>query len=285
MVNGTPGIGIGIKKQHGTNSVAVAKAVKARLAGIQKTLPPDITIEVNFDSSVFIQDAIHETEFTLVLSILITSLVCFLFLGSWSSTFNVLLSIPTSVMGTFAVLYFMGFTLNFFTLLGLSLAIGIVVDDAIMVLENIVRHHEMGKSRVLASRDGAREITFAALAATIAVVAIFLPGGVHERDHRAVFLPVRHHDLGGGAAVADRGHHGHADALLAVHGRHARRLLALGGRASSTKLDRRTGRCWPFASTGADWCWRRRRRCFCSPWRWRGCCQRNFCRARTRTRS
>lgn len=175
IVNGQPGIGIGIKKQHGANSVAIAQAVKARLTELRKNLPPDITIDVNFDSSVFIQDAIHETEFTLVLSALITSLVCFLFLGSWSSTFNVLLSIPTSVMGTFIVLYFMGFTLNFFTLLGLSLAIGIVVDDAIMVLENIVRHSEMGKSKVLASRDGAREITFAALAATIAVVAIFLP--------------------------------------------------------------------------------------------------------------
>jgi HAE1 family hydrophobic/amphiphilic exporter-1 len=175
VVNGRPGIGIGIKKQHGANSVALAQAVKARLDEIRKTLPPDIKIDVNFDSSVFIQDAIHETEFTLILSAVVTSLVCFLFLGSLSSTFNVLLSIPTSVMGTFAVLYFMGFTLNFFTLLGLSLAIGIVVDDAIMVLENIVRHHEMGKSRVLASRDGAREITFAALAATIAVVAIFLP--------------------------------------------------------------------------------------------------------------
>jgi HAE1 family hydrophobic/amphiphilic exporter-1 len=175
IVNGQPGIGIGIKKQHGVNSVAVAQAVKARLVELRKTLPPDISIDVNFDSSVFIEDAIHETEFTLVLSAVITSLVCFLFLGSWSSTFNVLLSIPTSVMGTFLVLYFMGFTLNFFTLLGLSLAIGIVVDDAIMVLENIVRHREMGKSKVLASRDGAREITFAALAATIAVVAIFLP--------------------------------------------------------------------------------------------------------------
>src|SRR5277367_1651770 len=175
IVNGKPGVGIGIKKQHGANSVAVAQAVKARLEELKKTLPPDIRIDVNFDSSLFIQDAIHETEFTLVLSALITSLVCFLFLGSLSSTFNVLLSIPTSVMGTFAVLYFMGFTLNFFTLLGLSLAIGIVVDDAIMVLENIMRHREMGKSRVLASRDGAREITFAALAATIAVVAIFLP--------------------------------------------------------------------------------------------------------------
>ena len=175
VVNGQPGIGIGIKKQHGANSVAVAQAVKDRLAELTKALPPDVTIGVNFDSSIFIQDAIHETEFTLVLSALITSIVCFLFLGSISSTVNVLLSIPTSVMGTFAVLYFMGFTLNFFTLLGLSLAIGIVVDDAIMVLENIIRHSEMGKSRVLAARDGAREISFAALAATIAVVAIFLP--------------------------------------------------------------------------------------------------------------
>ena len=175
IVNGKPGIGIGIKKQHGANSVAVAKAVKTRLDELRKILPPDITIDVNFDSSVFIEDAIHETEFTLLLSALITSVVCYLFLGSWSSTFNVLLSIPTSVMGTFIVLYFMGFTLNFFTLLGLSLAIGIVVDDAIMVLENIIRHREMGKSKVVASRDGAREITFAALAATIAVVAIFLP--------------------------------------------------------------------------------------------------------------
>jgi hydrophobe/amphiphile efflux-1 (HAE1) family protein len=175
IINGKPGIGIGIKKQHGANSVAVAKAVKDRLLELRKILPPDIKIDVNFDSSLFIEDAIHETEFTLVLSALITSVVCFLFLGSFSSTFNVLLSIPTSVMGTFAVLYGMGFTLNFFTLLGLSLAIGIVVDDAIMVLENIMRHREMGKSKVLASRDGAREITFAALAATIAVVAIFLP--------------------------------------------------------------------------------------------------------------
>jgi HAE1 family hydrophobic/amphiphilic exporter-1 len=175
VVNGHPGIGIGIKKQHGANSVAIAKAVTERLTELRKTFPADVTVDVNFDSSIFITDAIHETEFTLLLSALITSVVCFLFLGSISSTVNVLLSIPTSVMGTFAILYFMGFTLNFFTLLGLSLAIGIVVDDAIMVLENIIRHSEMGKSRVLASRDGAREITFAALAATIAVVAIFLP--------------------------------------------------------------------------------------------------------------
>jgi len=168
-------IGLGIKKQRGTNAVQVGRAVKAKLEEMRKTLPKDLKIDINFDSTVFIEEAINETLWTLVASAIVTGLVCYLFLGSWSSTLNVLLSIPTSVMGTFAVMYFMGFTLNFFTLLGLSLAIGIVVDDAIMVLENIVRHYRMGKDRVAAARDGAREITFAAVAATLAVIAIFLP--------------------------------------------------------------------------------------------------------------
>lgn len=175
IVQGGPGMALGIKKQRGANAVAVATAVKQKLEEIRSNLPKDIQIEVNFDSTKFIKEAIHETLFTLILSGLITGIVCYLFLGSWSSTFNVLLSIPTSVMGTFIIIYFMGFTLNFFTLLGLSLAIGIIVDDAIMVLENIVRHAEMGKNKVIASLDGAREITFAAMAATAAVMAIFLP--------------------------------------------------------------------------------------------------------------
>ncbi len=101
--------------------------------------------------------------------------MCWLFLGSLSSTLNVVLAIPMSLLGTVAVIYFLGFTLNTFTLLGLALAVGIVVDDAIMVLENIFRHAEMGKDRVRAAREGTAEITFAALAATLAVVAIFLP--------------------------------------------------------------------------------------------------------------
>ncbi len=174
-INGNPGVGLGIKKQRGSNAVAVAQGVKKRLLELNKTLPKDIGISINFDSTKFIEDSVKETEFTLILSALITGLVCYLFLGSWNSTFNVLLSIPTSVIGTFMIIYFMGFTLNFFTLLGLALAIGIVVDDAIMVLENIFRHLEMGKDRVSAARDGAREITFAAIAASVAVIAIFLP--------------------------------------------------------------------------------------------------------------
>ena len=106
---------------------------------------------------------------------ILTSIVCRMFLGSWSSALNIILAIQTSIVGTFLVLYFFGFTLNTFTLLGLSLAIGIVVDDAIMVLENIVRHREQGENRVESALKGAKQITFAALAATLAVVAIFLP--------------------------------------------------------------------------------------------------------------
>lgn len=174
-ISGVSGVGLGIKKQRGTNAVEVADAIKAYVKELSKTLPPDISIQVNFDSTIFIKESIQETQFTLILSAIITGLVCWLFLGSWNSTFNVLLSIPTSIIGSFLILYFLGFTLNMFTLLGLALAVGIVVDDAIMVLENIVRHAQMGKDRVEASRVGAREITFAAIAASVAVIAIFLP--------------------------------------------------------------------------------------------------------------
>jgi len=172
---GTPGVALNILKQRGANAVAVAKAVRTKIAEVQKGLPDGMKLSVNFDSTRYIEQSVHELNFTLLLSALLTSLVCWMFLGSWTSTLNVLLAIPTSVIGTFFVLYFAGFTLNTFTLLGLSLSIGIVVDDAIMVLENIIRHQEKGKGRILAALAGSREITFAAMAATISVVAIFLP--------------------------------------------------------------------------------------------------------------
>ncbi|MDH3562442.1 MAG: efflux RND transporter permease subunit [Gammaproteobacteria bacterium] len=173
--NGERAVGLGIRKQRGSNTVAVAHAVKDRMREVRKQLPEGMQIDVNFDSTKFIEDSVDEFKFALVLSVLVTSLVCWLFLGSWTATLNVLLAIPTSIIGTFIVLHFFGFTLNTFTLLGLSLAVGIVVDDAIMVLENIVRYQEKGENRVQAALVGARQITFAALAATLAVVAIFLP--------------------------------------------------------------------------------------------------------------
>ncbi|MBI2519176.1 MAG: efflux RND transporter permease subunit [Bdellovibrio sp.] len=174
-VNNAPAVGIGIKKQRGANSVEIAKAVKAKITALKPTLPPGTEIGIRFDTTKFIEESIHELNFTLVLSAILTALVCWVFLGSFTATINVILAIPTSIVGSFICLYAFGFTLNSFTLLGLALAIGIVVDDAIMVLENIVRHRESGKKRRLAALEGSVEITFAALAATAAIIAIFLP--------------------------------------------------------------------------------------------------------------
>ena len=137
--------------------------------------PRDCGSNVNWDTTTFIERSIREILFTLLLAALLTGLVCWLFLGSWSTTVNILLAIPTSILGTFIVIYFLGFTLNTYTVLGLTLVVGIVVDDAIMVLENIYRHREMGEGKVKAASVGAREITFAAAATTLAIVAIFLP--------------------------------------------------------------------------------------------------------------
>ena len=173
--NGVPAVGLGVVKQRGANAVSVAKAVKERVAEIQKTMPEGTKIVVNYDGTTFVEESVAELLLTLVLAALLTSVVCWIFIGSWASTVNVLLAIPTSVLGSFIILYFANFTLNIFTLLGLSLAIGIVVDDAIMVLENIIRHREKGLPRRQAALVGAREITFAALAASVSLVAIFLP--------------------------------------------------------------------------------------------------------------
>ncbi len=172
---GMPAQGMGVKKQRGANAVAVAKGVKEMVAKLRDELPPDVSLDIVFDGTAAVEEAIDEILFTLILAVVLTSLVCWLFLGSISSTINVLLSIPTSIVGTFAAMYFLGFTLNTFSLLALSLAVGIVVDDAIMVLENIFRRAEAGEERVRASVSGARQIAFAAMAATAAIVAIFLP--------------------------------------------------------------------------------------------------------------
>lgn len=174
-VNGVPAQGMGIKKQRGANAVAVAQGVHAVMAQLRKELPEGMELGVNFDSTRFIEESVHELQLEILLGVLLTALVCWMFLGSLSSTLNVVLAIPMSLLGTLAVIYFLGFTLNTFTLLGMALAVGIVVDDAIMVMENIFRHAERGKDRVTAARDGTRQITFAALAATLAVIAIFIP--------------------------------------------------------------------------------------------------------------
>ncbi len=172
---GEPAVGFGITKLRGANAVQVGRDVKAKMELMRKQMPEGLRLEVNWDTTTFIERSIREILFTLMLAALLTGFVCWLFLGSWSTTVNILLAIPTSILGTFIVIYFLGFTLNTYTVLGLTLVVGIVVDDAIMVLENIYRHREMGEGKVKAASVGAREITFAAAATTLAIVAIFLP--------------------------------------------------------------------------------------------------------------
>ncbi|MGZ3454205.1 MAG: efflux RND transporter permease subunit [Polyangiales bacterium] len=174
-LDGIPMQALGILKQRGTNAIAVAQSVRAKVAEIQKSLPEGMNLVVLSDTTIFIEESVHEIELELVLAIVLTAFVCWLFLGSLSSTLNVIMAIPMSLLGTIAVVFFCGFTLNTFTLLGLSLSVGLVVDDAVMVMENIYRHAEMGKDKKQAAADGTHEITFAALAATLAVIAIFLP--------------------------------------------------------------------------------------------------------------
>jgi len=172
---GQTALGFGIKKLRGANAVQVGHDVRARIETLRKQAPEGISININFDQTQYIEESINEILFTLVMAAILTATVCWLFLGSWTSTINILLAIPTSILGTFIAMYFLGFTLNTFTVLGLSLVVGIVVDDAIMVLENIYRHREMGEGKIKAASIGAREVTFAAAATTAAIVAIFMP--------------------------------------------------------------------------------------------------------------
>lgn len=176
-VMGNMSIGLGFRKQRGTNAVDVAQKVKAKMLEIQKILPPGAEMGVNYDGTVFIEDSIEELKFTLLLAGIMTSLVVWFFLGSFGAAFNIMLSIPTAIIATFMALEAFGFTLNTFTMLGLTLAVGLVVDDNIMVLENITRLNKAGMSKIKASLMGTKEITFAALASSLAIIAIFLPLG------------------------------------------------------------------------------------------------------------
>ncbi|RYZ69267.1 MAG: efflux RND transporter permease subunit, partial [Proteobacteria bacterium] len=146
-INGVSGLALGIKKQRGSNEVKVAEEVYKKVDELNKTLPEGYKLQVNADYSRATGQIVETTTHKLMMAAAVTAIICFLFLGTWSSVINVLLSIPTSILGTFIVLYFAGFTLNLFTLLALALAISIVVDDAIMMLENIIRHFKMGKTR------------------------------------------------------------------------------------------------------------------------------------------
>jgi HAE1 family hydrophobic/amphiphilic exporter-1 len=175
--NGRPTVGLGIIKVQNSNSVAIVEEVKRRLdEEILSELPPGIQLDVAFNDAALIEDIVAALEEHIVLGTLLTALIVFLFLKSLAATLIIAAAIPVSLLGAVAVMYFSGFTFNTMTLLGLLLLIGIVVDDAIVVLENIYRQRELGNSDPFdAAVQGSRQVVFAVLAATLTLVAIFAP--------------------------------------------------------------------------------------------------------------
>jgi multidrug efflux pump len=173
--NGQPAVGLGIVKQSKASTVDVAAEVRDALAELTGLLPEGMRLDVAYDSSAFIEESIDEVAETLIIAVALVVLVVLAFLKSFRATAIPAAAIPISIIGALAVALFAGFSINILTLLALVLAIGLVVDDAIVVLENVYRHMEMGKSRWRAAMDGSREIGFAVVATTIALVAVFIP--------------------------------------------------------------------------------------------------------------
>jgi HAE1 family hydrophobic/amphiphilic exporter-1 len=178
--NGATTVGIGVRKQSGGNAVAIVDEVKRRLAQIRTTLPTGIDVDADsssafVDFSNSIREAVSETEFALVFGALLAVFTVFVFLRRTRPTLIIAMAIPISLVTTFGLVWLAGYTLNTMTLLGLTLAVGVVIDDAIVVLENIERHREGGTPGPEAAEKGTREIAFAATAATISVAAVFLP--------------------------------------------------------------------------------------------------------------
>jgi len=173
--NGEQAIGLGIVKQSKASTVDVAAQVRAALPDLKKALPEGMKLDVAYDSSIFVNESISEVQQTLLIAMCLVVLVVLAFLKSIRATTIPTLAIPVSILGALAVAYFLGFTINILTLLALVLAIGLVVDDAIVVLENVYRHMELGKGRRQAALDGSNEIGFAVIATTVALVAVFVP--------------------------------------------------------------------------------------------------------------
>src|SRR5690554_2114830 len=172
---GRTAIGMGVIRQSKANTVAVSDGVRAELDKIRETLPPEVSISESYDESIFIRASIKEVLVTLAISVSLVILVIFLFLRSWRATLIPAVTIPVAVIGAFIGLGFLGFSINVLTLLAVILAIGLVVDDAIVMLENIQRRIDEGEPPLLAAYRGAKQVAFAVIATTLTLVAVFVP--------------------------------------------------------------------------------------------------------------
>jgi HAE1 family hydrophobic/amphiphilic exporter-1 len=183
--NGERCIYLSVQKQPGTNVVQIVDAIKALLPGIEAQLPASVSLDMRSDRSATIRASVHDVKLTLLATVVLVVLVIFIFLRNVSATLIPSMALPGSIVGTFAVMYVLGFSLDNLSLMALTLSVGFVVDDAIVMLENIVRHMEMGKPPLQAALDGSKEIGFTIVSMTASLVAVFIPvlfmGGVVGR--------------------------------------------------------------------------------------------------------
>jgi HAE1 family hydrophobic/amphiphilic exporter-1 len=175
LVNGQNAVAVDVIKQSGANTVAVVEAVRKEIEGLERDLPQGTTVEVVRDGSVAIRESVRDVQETLIIGALLTILIVFCFLNSWRSTVITGLTLPIAVISSFIIMNFAGMSLNTMTLMALSLSIGLLIDDAIVVRENIVRHLERGSDHHKAARDGTAEIGLAVLATTMSIIAVFIP--------------------------------------------------------------------------------------------------------------
>ena len=168
-------IGLSVQRQPGTNTVEVAQRIKDLMPAFREQIPPSVKVTILVDRSEPILDSFNDVKLTLAMSVAMVVLVIFVFLRNVSATLIPSLALPISIIGTFAAMNLLGYTLDNLSLMALTLSVGFVVDDAIVVLENIVRHLEMGQSRMLAAIEGAREIGFTVLSMTLSLTAVFIP--------------------------------------------------------------------------------------------------------------
>jgi len=185
LINDSPGLALDVVKQSGANTVEVADGVRAAVAQLNQEMPSHIQLREVVDNSVFIRDSVEDVQVTLVIGGLLAVMIVFLFLNSWRSTVITGLALPVSVISAFMAMNALGFTLNVLTLMGLSLAIGLLIDDAIVVRENIVRHMHAGADHFTAAREATAEIGLAVMATTFTIIAVFIPvafmGGIMGR--------------------------------------------------------------------------------------------------------
>jgi HAE1 family hydrophobic/amphiphilic exporter-1 len=183
--NGIPAVYMAVQRQPGTNTVQVVDSIRALLPQIESQLPASVNLSIRSDRSISIRESVNDVKFTLLLTVGLVVLVIFLFLRNLSATIIPSLALPASILGTFAVMYLFGYSLDNLSLMALTLSVGFVVDDAIVMLENIVRHMEMGAPPMQAAFNASREIAFTILSMTISLAAVFIPilfmGGIVGR--------------------------------------------------------------------------------------------------------